>query len=113
MDIGFVHTMETYQHAKQHFTRASEDNFDAEKSWFFIKTLIQTGNVQTVFVDNVVQKYLWSVAKEELTPEQRDIIFSWPHRETSSKAIFQYWPGHRNHFHVRFKCPPDQPACRN
>lgn len=112
VDVGFVHTPAVTKQAKQHFTRADAENLDAEKTWFFIKTLLQTGNVQQVFVDTSVQKLLWGVAKEELTPEQRDIIFSWPHRSTSSTAIFQYWPGHRNHFHVRFKCPPDQPGCR-
>ena len=112
VDVGFVHTPEIAREAKQHFTRANAENLDAEKTWFFIKTLIQTGNVQKIFVDTQVQKLLWSVAKDELTPEQRDQIFSWPHRSTSSSAIFQFWPGHRNHFHVRFKCPPNQPGCR-
>ena len=112
VDVGFVHTPVAVSQAKQHFIRADAENFDAEKTWFFIKTLLQTGNVQQVFIDTSVQKLLWNVAKEELSPEQRDIIFSWPHRSTSSSAIFQYWPGHRNHFHVRFKCPPNQPGCR-
>ena len=111
VDIGFVHTPEATLKAKQHFTRADEENLDIEKTWFFIKTLIQTGNVQQIYVDTTVQKLLWTAAREELTPEQRDIIFSWPHRSTSSSAIFQFWPGHRNHFHVRFKCPPNQPGC--
>lgn len=114
VDVGFVHTREASEKGviKKRFIRATADNLDAEKTWVFIKAVIQTGNVQTIFVDKSVQKALWNVAKDEITEEQRDAIFSWPHRASSSSALFQFWPGHRNHFHIRFKCPPRQYGCR-
>ena len=111
VDFGFVHTqIKTGKHPES-FTRAEEDNLDVEKTWFLAESLIRTGEVKVIYVDIRVQKMLYQYAAPKMTPEQRDLIFSVPHRETSSAAIFQHWSGHRNHFHVRFKCPKDQPIC--
>jgi murein endopeptidase len=113
VDIGFVHFLPPNEPIPQHFTRASESNLDVEKTWVFLEALIRTGNVQMVFVDVSVQKLLRAHARDKLTPEQLDAIFSWPHSKSSSSALLRHWPGHKNHFHVRFKCPPNQLGCRS
>ena len=112
VDIGFVHYLPKDEPLPQHFTRASKENLDVEKTWVFLEALIRTGNVQIVFVDVSVQKLLRAYAADKLTPEQLDAIFSWPHRASSANALLRHWPGHKNHFHVRFRCPDGQYGCR-
>ncbi len=112
VDIGYVHTKTPSEHHPEHFMRAADDNFDAEKTWFLLKSMIQTGEVKVIFMDNYVQKKLYAVAKKELTPLQLRTIFSYPHHKDSDKAIFKFWRGHRNHAHIRFICPSGQPSCR-
>ena len=113
IDIGFVHVPGS-EHTRhpEHFIKATTSNLDVEKTWFITKTLIQTGLVQVIYIDKFVQKKLWQYAAKDLTPEQRELIFSIPRHDKSSSAILQHWPGHRNHFHIRFKCPKGQYGCK-
>ena len=111
VDFGFVHTVKNESKHPESFIRADDTNLDIEKTWFLIESLIRTGEVKVVYVDIRVQKLLYQYAAPKLTEEQRELLFSVPRRETSSSAIFQHWPGHRNHFHVRFKCPAGQAMC--
>lgn len=112
VDFGFVHTIKNESKHPESFIRADDTNLDIEKTWFLIESLIRTGEVKVIYVDIRVQKMLYQYAAPKLTPEQREVLFSVPRRETSSAAIFQHWPGHRNHFHVRFRCPAGQLMCR-
>lgn len=112
VDFGFAHTAATAQSAKQHFTRASRSNLDVEKTWFLVEQLARTGSVQVIYVDNAVQKLLYQYAAPKLTPEQREYFFSIPRHSNSSSALLRHWPGHKNHFHVRFKCPDGQYNCK-
>lgn len=113
VDVGFVHFLPKGEPLPKHFTRASAENLDVEKTWVFLEALIRTGNVQIIFVDVSVQKLLRAYIRDKLTPEQLDAVFSWPHRATSAEALLRHWPGHKNHFHIRFKCPPGQFGCRS
>lgn len=112
VDIGFVHTTPPNEHHPEHFIRASSTNVDAQKTWFILKSIIQTGNVKVIYLDRTVQKQLYKVAVKELDDRQLKAIFSIPKHDKSSSAIFQHWPGHKNHAHIRFACPENQPRCR-
>lgn len=112
VDIGFVHTTPPDGRHPEHFIRASAANVDAEKTWFVLKSIIQTGNVKVIYLDKMVQKLIYKVAVKELNDRQLKAIFSIPKHDDSSRAIFQHWPGHKNHAHVRFACPDNQPRCR-
>ena len=113
VDIGFVHFLPKDEPLPQRFTRASAENLDVERTWCFLEALIRTGNVQMIFVDVSVQKLLRAYIRDKLTPEQLDAVFSWPHSKSSATALLRHWPGHKNHFHIRFKCPPGQMGCRS
>ena len=113
VDIGFVHTVAPNEHHPEHFTRANATNVDAEKTWFVLKSIIQTGEVKVIYIDASVQKQLYQIAKNELNQAQLEAIFSIPKHKHSSSAILQHWPGHNNHAHIRFICPEDEPRCKN
>ena len=110
VDIGFIHVGTPRN--PQHFTRATSTNVDVEKTWFMLKSIIASGEVKSIYVDKTVQKQLYNFAKNELNDAQLEAIFSIPKREHSSSALIQHWPGHRNHFHIRFTCPENNPRCR-
>lgn len=112
VDIGFIHKTQPRTRHPEHFVTATRSNLDADKTWFVIHALLQTEQVQTVYVDKLVQRLLYQVAKDQLDEEELLRIFSLPKHKESSSAILQHWPGHKNHFHIRFKCPPNQPRCR-
>lgn len=112
IDFGFVHLGASGKNAHQHFTRASVANLDAEKTWFIVEQLARTGAVEVIYVDNSVQKMLYRYASGKLSPEQREFFFSSPRHKNSASALLRHWPGHKNHFHVRFKCPEGQTGCR-
>lgn len=112
VDIGFVHTVAPNARHPEHFTRASATNVDAEKTWFVLKSVIQTGEVKVIYLDVSVQKQLYKVAKDELNAAQLEAIFSIPKHPHSSSAILQHWPGHKNHAHIRFICPENEPRCK-
>lgn len=112
VDLGFVHkNIEEVRHPDR-FISANEDNLDVEKTWFMVETLVRTGQVKVIYVDKRVQRMLYNYAAYKLTPEQRALFFSSPRHSESSSSILQHWPGHRNHFHVRFVCPEGQLGCR-
>lgn len=112
VDIGFVHTQTDIRHPER-FQRATAANLDVEKTWFLVKSFAQTGLIQVIYADRAVIRMLYNFAKDRLTPEQLDFFFPIPRRKTASNALLQHWPGHRNHFHLRFKCPDNQPRCRS
>ncbi len=113
VDFGFVHTTPPDEHHPEHFVRGTAQNLDIEKTWFLVETLVRTGTVKVIYVDRTVMKLLWNYASPKLTKEQQEFFFSNPRHEKSASAILQHWPGHKNHFHVRFKCPTEQLGCRN
>lgn len=112
VDLGFIHKGVTKQKHPEHFTRATVDNLDVEKTWAVIEALIRTGNVDVIYIDKFVQKALYQHVKDQLEPEQLEAIFSLPRHAASSSAKLQHWPGHRNHAHVRFRCPDGQVSCK-
>ena len=107
VDVGFVFKEEPHKHHPEHFEKAKPKNFDAEKTWYFVECLIRTGAVQMIFVDESVQKMLYEYAAPRLTKQQLGAIFP-----RHGNALFHAWPGHTDHFHVRFHCPPGQPKCK-
>lgn len=112
VDIGFAFLEEPKSNHPEHFQKAKKNNFDAEKNWFLIQSLIQTGLVQVIYVDATVQKMLYDYAAPSLTQPQIDAIFSKANRNHNANAIIQHWPGHQNHYHIRFVCPANQKKCK-
>lgn len=88
------------------------DNLDAEKTWTFIKAMLDTGNVDSIFIDRTIQPRLAEVAARELSREEVRALFAYPRHAESHRAVIQHWPGHKSHLHVRFSCAPGNWRCR-
>ena len=89
------------------------ETFDAVKNWHLFKTLIDTGEVEYIFVTRELQRSLYEYArsigytKEELAP-----IIQYPRPNRERVGIIRQVGGHDDHFHIRFTCGPRDRNCR-
>jgi len=75
---------------------------DAEKTWFLLKTLVNTCDTEFIFVDRKIQKLLMNHASLNGYPKRMlDLMFQGPSKKM--KGMVLHWPKHMDHFHVRFR----------
>jgi penicillin-insensitive murein endopeptidase len=102
VDIGFYHRREV-----ETLVRARKSNLDIPRTWALFRALITETDVDRIFVDRYIQRYLFDHAVK--IGEDRawlDDIFG---RKTAGKdAIIQHVRRHRDHLHVRFYNPRAQ-----
>jgi penicillin-insensitive murein endopeptidase len=78
-------------------------DFDIEKNYQFFKILVATGYVNRIFVDQKIKKSMCGWVKSQgLMDEAKDVL-------TALRA----YSGHDDHFHLRLKCSPYYPLCRD
>ncbi|MDX9724029.1 MAG: penicillin-insensitive murein endopeptidase [Myxococcota bacterium] len=111
-DVDFNYVLLPGTDGERRWGRVSEENFDAEKSWFIIKTLLDSGEVESMFVDRFVQKLLAREAAKTLSKEHVFELFEYSFAGVNRSAPLQHWSGHRDHVHVRFRCAPGDRSCR-
>jgi len=109
VDIGYVLHPET--RGERYWQRADEQSFDVEKNWFLIKALIETGNVQQIFMSSRLQKLVMPLAERELSPEQMARYFRRANPDPRSPSVIKHWKGHLDHMHVRFRCEEGNGRC--
>lgn len=89
------------------------ETFDAVKNWHFIKFLIDTGEVQFMFVEYELQGALYDYARSiGYTEEELASIFQYPRGSRVPEGLIRHSRGHRNHIHIRFSCGPIDQDCR-
>jgi LysM repeat protein len=102
VDIGFYHRREV-----DDFLRARKANLDIPRTWALVRAIITETDVDRIFVDRYIQRYLFSHALE--IGEDRDWLDDIFGRKTAGKgAIIQHVRRHRDHMHVRFYNPRAQ-----
>lgn len=79
-------------------------NFDTERNWYFVKTLVSTKQVKLIFLDQSLKKRFCALAN-------KDGIYD--DLELEALRRVRHWPGHDNHLHIRLICPADSPSCIN
>ena len=103
-DIGLYYTEERpYQ---QGFVAAGPERFDAEANWLLIRSLLNTGLVERILLDqrliNVLRKYV--VQSGELTVEESLEIFPNVDVPWLLSGVVHHVAGHHHHMHVRVHC---------
>jgi penicillin-insensitive murein DD-endopeptidase len=75
-------------------------NFDLERNWFFLQSLVGTGRVGRIFVDIEIKKtFCDRFGNSPGTPNAETLRRLRP------------WPNHANHLHLRITCPKLSPRC--
>jgi murein endopeptidase len=77
------------------------DRFDAERNWLLVKTLIEGGEVVSIFLNRSQQVWLRAAAEADVGAAGADRYF----------AIIKHESGHTIHIHVRFRCPDSARRC--
>ncbi len=109
VDIGYI--LHPEHRGERYWQHADEDSFDVEKNWFLIKALIETGNVQQIFMSSRLQKLILPMARRELSAEQMALYFRRANPDPRSPSLIKHWKGHLDHMHVRFRCEPGNAHC--
>lgn len=112
VDIGYV--MEEAPRADGRFVRLRKGTLDVERTWFFLRELLRSGEVQQVFVGLDLQRVLYEHALQNTDPHELTRYFRLANGDDEGRrqAIIRYQRGHHDHMHVRFRCPPGHPRCR-
>ena len=110
VDVGYVKLGDDPK--RTGFRATTQKNFDAERNWVLIYALLQTGNVQSIYMSSRLQKLLYKEAKKHVPEEELRRYFQYPWHEDSATAVIHHQHGHKNHFHVRFRCEDWNHRCR-
>lgn len=75
---------------------------DEAQTWFLLRKLVSTCDVEYVFLDRAVQKQLYDHALSAgHTRRELALVFQYP--RTTGVGLVRHWPNHRDHLHVRFR----------
>ena len=105
-DIGLFRLGEPW---KLRFTHVAPDMLDAERTWWLIRHLIDTGRVERILVDWSLQRPLYEEARRQGVPEE--VLTEWfqyPRRRWKAEGLIRHYPGHKHHLHIRFTEPEDE-----
>jgi murein endopeptidase/LysM repeat protein len=89
------------------------DEVDWMATWALVDALIDTGRVQTIFLESDLQRPLYEAARQlGRSHESLAGAITYPREKGKEWAIVRHSKGHDAHIHVRFKCGPDEPRCK-
>jgi len=77
------------------------DRFDPVRNWSLVKTLVEGGEVVSIFLNRSQQVWLRAAAEADVGAAAADRYF----------AMIKHEPGHLIHIHVRFRCPDSDRRC--
>jgi hypothetical protein len=90
--------------SRRHFARASARTLDLPRTWALFDALLQTNEVEYIFVSYRLQRALARYARAQGVSSARlRRVFQWPRHWRNRRGIIRHERGHRDHFHIRFK----------
>lgn len=102
VDVGLV--LSGKAASRMHFSGATTDNIDLERTWRLIESFLATGEVRFIFLDYAVQAQLYAWAKDHgVGQNELDEFFQYPRGSGRNHGVIRHWRGHKNHIHVRFR----------
>jgi len=86
------------------YVPATAATLDLPRTWSLLRAFIATGDVEYIFVGYKLQRTLYEYAQKKGVSKTRlTELFQYPRGSRSQLGIIRHEPGHRTHFHVRFK----------
>jgi LysM repeat protein len=91
---------------------AAVSDIDWDKTWVLITELIETGEVEYIFLDWGRQKALYRAARRA-GASSKDIerAIQYPRARKTNNGVVRHAEGHNVHIHIRFKCAPGNSRC--
>jgi murein endopeptidase len=88
------------------------DDVDWDALWSLIMALVDTGEVQTIYLTTDRQKHLHAAAKRAGTSADTiDRVLQYPDKGGRNNGIVRHQHGHDAHIHVRFTCAANETHC--
>ena len=89
---------------------AHPDKIDVEVNWLLIRTMMDTGYIERILLDqrNIDRIKVYAVESGDLTPAEADRMF--PARGSRDRfkiGVVHHAPNHQEHMHVRVLCRGD------
>lgn len=108
VDVGYYHKGSK---ALDDFKTVTDKNFDPRLTWALIQNLLKQDAVEYLFMDRSVQKklYRWVVKSGQMSERNLRAIFQYP--KGRGRTVIRHEPGHKNHIHIRFRCPSTDENC--
>lgn len=95
------------------FTEMNGVTIDAAKTWHVFKLLIDTNQVEYIFVDYALQKQLYDYALSiGYSSQDLEHYLQYPRPRSASSGLIRHVKGHADHWHIRFRCGPDDSCSR-
>lgn len=90
-------------------------NLDAKECWALMQALVQTGQIEVIYVDREIQKLLhdYAVANNLMSKNTLKQWMEYPSPTGSGNPVIQHVKGHADHMHARFKCQPHETQCKS
>lgn len=90
-------------------------NLDAKECWALMQLLVQTGQIEVIYVDREIQKLLhdYAVANKLMSKATLKQWMEYPSPTGSGSPVIQHVKGHADHMHARFKCQPHETQCKS
>ncbi|HEY0137109.1 MAG TPA: penicillin-insensitive murein endopeptidase [Nannocystis sp.] len=107
-DIDIRMPLTAAAEGKRHITA---NDIDWKATWQLMRTFIDRGQIEYIFLDFGLQKRIYKVAREQgATKEQLEHWLQWPVRKPKHQII-RHVEGHKVHFHVRVRCADNEKGC--
>jgi len=92
------------------FKKATRKNLDYKATWGLINAFRKRDSYDYIFIDRQVQRWIgdWLVKTGRMSRKGVKKVFSY---RGSSRARIRHEPGHRDHMHIRFRCPSSDKNC--
>ncbi len=100
------------------FVEATREILDRRATLDLVMALASTRDdptgVELIVLDYNLQRILRRTAEQRGIAEERlEALFQFPHGPNSRHGLVRHKPAHRDHLHVRFRCPLDDDYCRD
>jgi LysM repeat protein len=115
LDVDIGHARLGKHASDTQFTSLPPSTIDVKRTWAFLRCLLDSKRVARVYMNASVQRVFREAALKkqiDIAPFTVDTLFEYG-SNTGGNAIIQAIGGHVNHFHVRFRCDPDDTKCRD
>ncbi|MCP4448788.1 MAG: LysM peptidoglycan-binding domain-containing protein [Myxococcales bacterium] len=116
IDLGFYFVKRPVGYPRS-FVDATAKNLDFDATWTLLMSFVDSqsmpGGAEQIFISYETQKLLYKKArKRRISKARLAKVLQYPHGRGSRKAIVRHEPGHNEHMHVRFSCPPKDGKCK-
>ena len=114
VDLGFYFKRRPKGYP-ENFVVATDKNLDFDASWLLLTKLAATSDsgtgVERIFMTYSTQKIFYKMARKRgVSKDKLRDLMQYP-RGRSAGGLIRHEPGHDEHIHVRFKCPPRDRKC--